>query len=77
MRKFLIAAVAAAALSIGGEASASQAPTVPMETPQQLVVTPKSDQLAARSGPLRNLLRGLIELERRKNAMLRRVFLNG
>ncbi len=77
MRKFLIAVAAATALSIGSEASASQAPTVQIDTPQQFSVAPKSDEIAARSGPLRNVLRGLIELERRKNAMLRRVFLNG
>ena len=70
MRNMLLAAVVAATLSIGTQASASPAPL--KEAP--VVATPDVDVVAARRGPIRNILRGLIEMERRKNAWLRRTF---
>ncbi len=78
MKKFFLAAFVATALSIGSQASASptpftKSPTAHDATPV-VAITPESDAIAARSGPIRNLLRGLIELERRKNAWLRRTF---
>ena len=73
MKKFLTAAVVAACLSIGSVASASQAPTPKVVPQARVVFASDTDAVAARQ-PLRNILRGLIELERRKNAMLRRIF---
>ena len=74
MKKLLIVAVTVAALSFGGQVSAEEsAPTKAPETPQVLVET---DHAVAARGPIRNLLRGLLELERRKNAWLRRTFFN-
>lgn len=78
MKKLLLAAFVAAALSIGSQASASPTPLIQPPTTHAtlpaVAIAPQSDAVAARSGPIRNLLRGLIELERRKNAWLRRRF---
>ena len=76
MKKVLIAAIAAVALSIGSEASASQTPTHQADAPKQVTVAPESDAIAARRGS-RGIFRRLLELERRKNAWLRRTFLRG
>jgi hypothetical protein len=76
MKKILIAAVAAAVLSIGSEASASQPSTHQVDVPKQMVVAPESDTIAARRRSP-GVLRRLLELERRKNAWLRRTFLRG
>jgi hypothetical protein len=76
VKKILIAVIAAAVLSIGSEASASQVPTHQVDVPQQVTVAPESDAIAARRRS-RGFFRRLLELERRKNAWLRRTFLNG
>lgn len=76
VKKILIAAIAAAVLSIGSEASASQISTDQVNAPQQVTVAPESDTIASRRRS-RGVLRRLLELERRKNAWLRRTFLNG
>ena len=76
MKKILIAVIAAAVLSIGSEASASQVPAHQVDAPQQVTVAPESDAIAARRRS-RGFFRRLLELERRKNAWLRRTFLRG
>ena len=76
MKKLLIVAVTAAALSFGGQANAEEASPAKAPTAPDVVTLDETDALIANRGPIRNLLRGLLELERRKNAWLRRTFLN-
>ncbi len=76
MKKSLFAIVAAAALSLGSEALAAQPSTPQVDAPQQVTVAPQTDTIAAR-GRSRGVFGRLLELERRKNAWLRRTFLNG
>ncbi len=74
MKRILIAVLAASALSIGSQASASQPSTHLVDAPKQVVAAPEMDAIAARrKSP--SVLRRLLELERRKNAWLRRTFL--
>ena len=73
MKKCLLAIVVTACLSFGSQASASHV-SITEATTTVKVVAPETEAVAARSGPVRNILRGLIELERRKNAWLRRTF---
>ena len=75
MEKILIVVVAAAALLIGSQASASQTSGAEVEKTRPTVVAPMVDQIAARRGP--GILRRLMEVERRKNAWLRRTLLRG
>ncbi|NND98365.1 MAG: hypothetical protein HKN47_13670 [Pirellulaceae bacterium] len=77
MKKLLIATVAAAALTVGSTASASEAPAVPVQIPTQVVVDLDTNAVAARRVRVFGIFGRLIELERRKNAWLRRAFLNG
>ncbi len=81
MRKFLVAVAAAGMISFASSADAQEleAPTpVPMAAPAQVVQSaPMSTRStrSVRSNRRGGLLSGLVDLERRKNAWLRRTFL--
>jgi len=83
MRKFLVAVAAAGMISFASSADAQepvpQAP-VPMAAPAPVVQSAPMYQNARSTRTVRSnrrggLLSGLVDLERRKNAWLRRTFL--
>ena len=76
MKKLLMAAVVAAAMMFASDVSASPTPIAKVDV-SNTVAQPEIDAVAARRGPVRAILGRLLELERRKNAWLRRTFLNG
>ncbi len=75
MKKLLLAVVVAGMLMFSADANASTAPIQKVDISAE-VQQPTADAVAARRGPIRGILRGLIDLERRKNAWLRRTFLS-